>query len=118
MATKKHVKKFGATCATTLRLTEPLHGSGRTVIGDSWFGSVKTVTQLRKVGLYSAMIVKTAHKIYPVDLLNTHKLKRGEWIAYTAEIDDVKLMATSFMDLKKKQFISTCSTSLEGQPRR
>ena len=114
---KEHVKKFGATCATTLRLTKPLHGSGRVTIADSWFGSVKTVSQLRKAGLHAAMVVKTAHKMYPVDLLSTHKLKRGEWVSYTSEIDGVKLMATSFMDLKLKQFISTCSTSLEGQPR-
>ena len=117
MATKEHVKKFGATCATTLRLTKPLHGSGRVIIADSWFGSVKTVSQLRKAGLHAAMVVKTAHKMYPVDLLSTNKLKRGEWGSYTSEIDGVKLMATSFMDLKLKQFISTCSTSLEGQPR-
>ena len=117
IATKEHVKKFGATCATTLRLTKPLHGSGRVIIADSWFGSVKTVSQLRKAGLHAAMVVKTAHKMYPVDLLSTHKLKRGEWVSYTSEIDGVKLMATSFMDLKLKQFISTCSTSLEGQPR-
>ena len=96
MATKEHVKKFGATCASTLRLTKPLHGSGRAIIADSWFGSVKTVSQLRKAGLHAAMVVTTAHKMYPVDLLSTHKLKRGEWVSYTSEIDGVKLMATKF----------------------
>ena len=29
MATKENVKKYGATCATTLRLTKELHGTGR-----------------------------------------------------------------------------------------
>ena len=46
MKSKKGVKEHGATCATTLRLTEPWKGSGRVVIGDSWFGSVNTATQL------------------------------------------------------------------------
>ena len=63
------------------------------------------------------MIVKTAHKNFPVDLLNTHPLQRGDWIAYTADIDGVNLMATSFMDIKKTQFISTCLTAIPGKPR-
>ena len=117
MREKDHVKQFGATCATTLRLTEPIQGTGRIVIADSWFGSVKAAIQLRNRGLFSTMVVKTAHKNFPVDLLNTHSLKRGEWIAYTAVIDGVKLMVTSFMDIKKKQFISTCSTAIPGKPR-
>ena len=36
MALKEHVGKYGATCATTLRLTENIHESGRIVIADSW----------------------------------------------------------------------------------
>ena len=41
MCDKKYVKEFGATTATTLRLTETYHGSGRRVNADSCFGSVK-----------------------------------------------------------------------------
>ena len=36
--------KFGATAATTIRLTEPYHGTSKQVIADSWFGSLKTAT--------------------------------------------------------------------------
>ena len=36
--------KFGATVATTIRLTEPYHGTSNQVIADSWFGSLKTAT--------------------------------------------------------------------------
>lgn len=43
---KPYVKDFGATCACTLRLTERWWGTGREIIGDSWFGSVNTVTAL------------------------------------------------------------------------
>ena len=49
MESKGHVKKYGATCATTLRLTRPYHGTGRTIIADSWFGSVKTAIALRNL---------------------------------------------------------------------
>ena len=41
MCDKKYVKEFSVTTATTLRLTETYHGSGRRVIADSCFGSVK-----------------------------------------------------------------------------
>ena len=63
MQTKPLVNEYGATCATTLRLTAPWKNSGRIVYGDSWFGSVKTVIELmNQNGLYGNMIVKTAHK--------------------------------------------------------
>ena len=117
MSTKEYVKEYGATCATTLRLAESIKSSGRIVIGDSWFGSVKTVVQLRKIGLYAIMLVKTAHALFPKELLNSHKLARGEWVGYTSTVDDVELMATSFQDLKKKQFVSTCESVVPGKPR-
>ena len=118
MQEKEHVSDYGATCATTLRLTESYHGTGRIVVADSWFGSVKTAIALKKSGLYSAMVVKTAHKRYPREHLNAHQLAMGEWVAYKATLDDVELQAICFQDLKKKQFISTCSTTLPDKPRK
>ena len=41
MLTKEFVKPFGATTATTIRLTQPYLGSGHRVLADIWFGSVK-----------------------------------------------------------------------------
>ena len=49
--------------------------------------------------------------------MNTHNLERGEWVAYTAKLDGVDLQACLFNDLKPKQFISTCSTIIPGNPR-
>ena len=63
MCDKKYVKEFGATTATTLRLTETYHGSGRRLIADSWFGSVKCAKALMERGLYSIMLVKLHIKI-------------------------------------------------------
>ncbi|CAG4952550.1 unnamed protein product [Parnassius apollo] len=63
---KKWQREFGARTATTLRLTEPWRGSGRVIVGDSWFASVKTAVELFKVGLYFIGLVKTAHSFYPV----------------------------------------------------
>ena len=41
-----------ATTTTTIRLTQPYHGSGRRVIAEIWFGSVKCASELMKHGLY------------------------------------------------------------------
>ena len=118
MKEKEHVSKYGATCATTLHLTTDFHGTGGIVIADSWFGSVKTAVALKQSGLYSIMIVKTAHKRFPREALDSHDLEIGEWVAYNATFDEVKLQAVSFQDIKKKQFISTCSTILPGNSRK
>ena len=118
MKEKEHVSKYGAICATTLRLTTDFHGTGRIVIADSWFDSVKMAIALTQSGLYSIMIVKTAHKRFPREAQDSHDLEIGEWEAYNAIFDDVKLQAVSFQDIKKKQFISTCSTILPGNPRK
>ena len=80
MQEKRYVSDFGATCATTLRLVEFIEASGRIVIGDSSFGSVKTAIKLREKGLYSIMLVKTNHALYPKELLSSHNLARGEWV--------------------------------------
>ena len=118
MKEKEHVSKYGATCATTLHLTTDFHGTGRIVIADSWFGSVKTAIALKQSELYSIMIVKTPHKRFRREALDSHDLEIGEWVAYNVTFDDVKLQAVSFQDIKKKQSISTCSTILPGKPRK
>ena len=78
MSTKESVKPFGATTTTTIRLTQPYHGSGRRAIAGSWFSSVKCASQLMKRGFYCIMLVKTAHKDFPRQLLGTKKLECGD----------------------------------------
>ena len=103
---------------TSLLLGFILSGLGRIVVGDSWFGSVKTCVELWNInGLYSNLLVKAARKKYPRKLLQESDIERGQWVCATAEIDGVKLMATCFLDLQEKLFISSCSTSLDGPPR-
>ena len=105
---------YGATCATTLRLKSDTHGTRRIVIADSWFENVKITIALKECGLYSVVLVKTAHRRFPRESLDSHDLAVGEWVAYTANLDGVELQAVSLQDLKKNQFISTCSTILPG----
>ena len=70
MKEKEFTGLLGATAATCLRLTKAWKGTGRVVIGDSWFGSVKSAINLMKInGVYSILLVKTAHKLYTRALL-------------------------------------------------
>ena len=56
MSQKQHVDEYGATTATVLRLTKLIYGTGRIIVADSWFGSVKSAMALQNVGLYSIMV--------------------------------------------------------------
>ena len=119
MVNHEYVAEFGATTSCCLRITDSYKGSGRTVIGDSWFGSVKSCIQLFNInGLHSIFIVKTAHKQYPRFILRDTDISRGEWVSATTEIDGVKLLAVRFLDLQEKMFISNVSTTLPGPPRK
>ena len=74
----KEFKPFGAPKATNIRLNQPYHGSGHRVIADSWFGSAKCASQLTKHGLYCIMLVRTAHKNFPQQLLGAKEVEHGE----------------------------------------
>lgn len=116
MQEKPFVAKFGATTATCLRLTRYWRSSGRVVVGDSWFGSVKSAIQMMLVnGLYSIFLVKTTHKLFPKQFSRrpTFKEENGR----IAIINDVKLLAVKYEDLQTIQFVSTYSASSAGDPR-
>ena len=53
MAQKEHMKEQGATTACVLRLVNGWAGTGLIINCASWFSSVKSAVQLKKVGLYS-----------------------------------------------------------------
>ena len=95
MVEKEFVDQYGATTATTLRLTAAYHGTGRIIVADSWFGSLKTAIALMKHGLYCNMLVKTAHKGFPRELLNQTDLSRGEWAAYAADVEGVRVQVNN-----------------------
>ena len=116
-ARKRWHSTHGATTSTTLRLTQPWHGSGRIVVGDSWFSSVKTAVQLRKRGLHFIGPVKTAHRKYPLAALKRRcPADRGSWIAATATDEDVDLIALGWQDRCVHTVVGTCGTTLEGSP--
>lgn len=64
-ARKEFSAEFGATTACTLRLVKRYKGSNKVIIGDSWFGSKKTVEELGEWDLYGIFSVKNAHRGFP-----------------------------------------------------
>lgn len=48
MNRKDFVRQYGATTAMTLTLTQPYYGSRKQIVADSWFGSLKHVSELMK----------------------------------------------------------------------
>ena len=58
------------------------------------------------------MLITTAHKNYLRLMLKEKELERGQWTSVLAEIDDLKIMATHFLDFQEKLSISSCSADL------
>ena len=46
---------------------------------------------LMKCSPYCNILVKTAHKGFPKELLNKINLSRWEWVTYSADAKDVKV---------------------------
>jgi len=111
--------KFKATTACTLRLVRPWWGTGRVVIGDAWFGSLRTVEELREVGLYSIMCVKQGSAGYPKQVLRECMRERGEqrfFVAYTTFTDGgvLPVWAGGHMDKQPLMLCASTGTSLPG----
>ena len=132
MAQKEYQAEHGGGCAITLRLTKKYFGSGRVIIGDSAFASVKTLIQLHRVGLYFIGLVKTAHRLFPKQFLNnwfhegqnaTPRARRGR---HKVLISSYKLRpegenshtmaAVGWGDSTCKTLISNVSNTLPGSP--
>ena len=60
------------------------------------------------------MLAKRAHCDFPRLLLGEPNLEHGRWIACSTVKDEIKLQACLLKDLKVKNFILTCSTSVPG----
>lgn len=118
MSQKKWQRELGAGTATTLRLTSSWHGTGRIVIGDSWFASVKTACELYKRGLYFLGIVKTATRNYPMlEIKRRCPEERGGYTYATSTTDqNCRLISLAWRDKKIHTFIGSCGTTMEGSP--
>ena len=102
-----------------MRLVQPWAGSGRIVVGDSWFGSLRTAVALRRMGLYTVANVKTASKGFPKDRLLDKVLHRDDRCHMELRVpdDEWTYYGSAHRDVKPMALVHTCLTSHAGQPR-
>ena len=124
MRKRQYAAAYGAGTSLLLRLSADWKGSGRLIVADSAFASVKSAVALRNLlGLYFHGLVKTAHSKFPKKYLNEVGIdRRGGHVICTAKEDGVDLRAITWNDGKKakdgtimrKNIVATCGTSLPG----
>lgn len=119
MKDKKWANMYKYHTAVTLRLTEPWHGSNRTVNGDSAFASFVTAIALLGVGLFFRGIVKTASSLFPMKWFKRWgdtNPRRGAnvQVKTTTIVGGVSraVMAIGWMCKLPKYFVSTCGNGL------
>ena len=125
----KMFSEFGEGTAVTLRLTEPYWTSGRTVIADSAFGSVKCAKQLSDRGMFFMGMVKTAQKQYPAAYLkawsngslpdSTGALPdRGSHILFSSQMpgENRPVYAMCWADRRAKCIVATRGSTSDGPP--
>ena len=113
----KFTETYSKSVATTLRLVEPWMGSGRCVVGDSWFGNVGCAAALADNGLTCVFAIKTAHRFFPADKLTALLTdRRGDHVTATATFKGQKVHALAWGDRHKKKYVFTAGVTLLGPP--
>ncbi|GMF17700.1 unnamed protein product [Phytophthora lilii] len=112
---KAYNAEFGEGTAVVLRLAQPYAGSGRTVVADSAFASVKTLVQLNSMlGLYFMGMVKTATKEYPMAYLKSwssiSRPRDSHTVMESSCSNGSKMYALCWNDRKPKPMISNHTT--------
>lgn len=117
--------------ALDLRLTKlaGLHGSGRVLVGDSYFSSVNALQRLHEHGLFFWGIVKTATALYPMRVLKAKSVEvdapnrrenRGKHNTFVSEYQVAgvphKMAAIAWHDLKTKYIITNVGHTLPAPP--
>ncbi|OWY99251.1 hypothetical protein PHMEG_00029778 [Phytophthora megakarya] len=113
---KQYAREYGEGTAVVLRLAKPYGGTGRTIVADSAFASVKTLVQVeQRLSLYFMGIVKTATVEYP----KTYFLKwydskpsRGSFTVLSSTSDLGYAMC--WADNKPKSIIANRGTTVPG----
>ena len=100
MRQRPYTGRYGAGTALLLRLGESLRGSGRVIVADSAFASVKSACVLKKnLGLYFHGLVKTAHRMFPKKYLQTVEIpERGGHVVLTSKVQGVELLESNYME--------------------
>jgi Transposase IS4 len=136
MVDKKYNKQFGNSTGVCLRLLENWRGSARVVVGDSAFGSVKTLMAMDEVlKLFFMGAVKTCYSGFPKQFLTDwhsdlvlrgpnsvrgcHTLLSSKYsIKHHATGQEIEkeMLAVGWGELVCKNFITNVGTSILAHP--
>ncbi|CAG8850620.1 40853_t:CDS:2, partial [Gigaspora margarita] len=114
---KKILDRYPPTVASVLRLTEPWFHSGRTIIGDSWFGSIDTCVSLYDHGLYSILQIKKRRywpKKIPYDITSALEDEYSSFVSRTCSASNVDLTLCSIRNCKDIVLLASCSMTILG----
>ena len=116
MASKEYVEEYTKAGTAIVRsLTQPWHGSGRVINGDSAFASITTAMACPDKGLNFTGLVKTATQMFPKKYFEYHEyLNNGDSETLIASIHGITYIAHCWFDSTRKYFISTHNTTLDG----
>ena len=118
MREKEHTKEWGATTGTTLRLVKNFENTGRIIIADAWFGSLRLAHQLLVRNLYSIMNVKTCHGGFPKKMLRDACPNRGDQAHAQIRLPDNRVIFGScHRDVQPMVLVHTTGTSSPGESR-
>ena len=128
MRERDHARTYGAGTSLLLRLSKNWHGTGRVIVADSAFASVKSAVALKARGLFFMGLVKTAHRKYPKKWAQAVPITlRGGHKVATATEEGAELRAVSWNDGKKdkssgeiirKCIVASCGTTLPSTAHR
>lgn len=96
------------TISTVCRLRKPWFYSGRTVIADSWLGSLAMIRELETFGMHSTMQVKK-RSYWPrgmpeADILQELGPSFGKYVCFKSTVDEI--FVTALRDRQPKVVIS------------
>ena len=120
MENKEFVDVAGKNPAKALRCVKPWFSTGRVVILDSGFASVKCALELMDKGLFMIGNIKSGSKQYPKELMTTKVPRRGmRYTCTTTAVSrgglNVSLLAASDMDKQPMALLGTSGTSCDGE---
>eukprot|EP00951_Prasinocladus_malaysianus_P014339 scaffold108899_cov15-Prasinocladus_malaysianus.AAC.1 len=126
MRLKPHSQELGVTSACSLRVAQggTQGHAGHTVLGDSWFASVKasTAVAMKKNGLDFIGVVKQGHARYPKTFIEStlQTMPAGSRLHLESVVDGIPLIATGYKYNRKKVlcFVSTKGAAplTDGEP--
>jgi hypothetical protein len=114
MSGLEFVAEHKATHGCTLRLVKECFNIGRIIVADSWFGSVRIVTQLMKHGLYAVVAIRTGCNGFPKAELLATLQERISFAAFKKRVpvevggQDVDMLAFGWMDKNDMLVLTSC----------